>query len=280
MYFVSCVNIIDKLLTDETVDRFNRIVYNYDNMKDYTDLLGKFGLSDKESSLYLALLELGKADVAAIASKANVKRPTAYVLLAALRDKGFVSMQDGARRHFQAEDPRKILAYEKTKVAQLEKVLPGMLGLASTSAHKPGTRFFSGKDGIKAVYEESLLQPAGSEMLAIGNAEAVERSIEGFQDWYIKRRAESGISMRALIPATPEGLKVAARDSEELRETRLLAPDDFTEPVEVNIYGNKVSAVSFVENELIGVIIESGVLANVHRQLFELLWQNAKQQNS
>lgn len=245
-------------------------------MNKYTELLEQFGLSDKESALYLALLELGQADVAAIAAKANVKRPTAYVLLDALRDKGFVSLQDGTSRQYQAEDPRKLLAYEKTKVSQLEKALPGMLGLASQSELKPGTRFFSGKEGIKAVYEETLLQPAGSEILAIGNAEAVEQGIEGFQNWYIKRRAESGISLRGLIPATPEGLKVAARNAQELRETRLLEPGDFTEPVEVNIYGNKVSAVSFVENELIGVIIESKVLANVHRQLFELLWRNAK----
>jgi sugar-specific transcriptional regulator TrmB len=246
-------------------------------MNEYMILLEKFGLSDKESALYLALLELGQADVATIATRASVKRSTAYVLLDALRDKGFVSLQSGGNRQFQAEDPRKLLAYEKAKVSELENMLPGMIGLASMSKHKPGTRFFSGKEGIKAVYEESLLQPAGSEMLAIGNAEAVERSIEGFQNWYIKRRVEHGISMRAIIPATAEGLKVAARNEDELRETRLLTQDDFTEPVELNIYDNKVSAVSFVEDELIGVIIESEVLANVHRQLFELLWKNAKQ---
>lgn len=244
-------------------------------MNEYATLLKQFGLSDKESALYVALLELGQADVAPIAARAGVKRSTAYILLDTLKTKGFVSLQDGTRRRYRAEDPRKLLAYEKTKVSQLEKVLPGMLGLASTSELKPGTRFFTGKDGIKAVYEESLLQPAGSEMLAIGNAETVEHSLEDFQNWYIKRRAESGISMRALIPATAEGLQVAARDAQELRETRLLEPGDFTEPVEVNIYGSKVSAVSFVENELIGVIIESKVLANVHRQLFELLWRNA-----
>jgi len=249
-------------------------------MNEYTTLLEQFGLSDKESALYVALLELGQADVAVIATKANVKRPTAYLLLDALKDKGFVSLQEGMGRQYRAEDPRKLLAYEKTKVAQLEEALPGMLGLASNSELKPGTRFFTGAEGIKAVYEESLLQPAGSEILAIGNAEAVERSIEGFQNWYIKRRAESGISMRAIIPATPEGLKIAVRDAQELRGTRLLEPDDFTEPVEVNIYGDKVSAVSFVENELIGVIIESKVLANVHRQMFELMWRSAKKQDN
>ncbi len=84
--------------------------------------------------------------------------------------------------------------------------------------------------------------------------------------------------MRAIIPATEAGLEVAARDGSELRETRLMNPQDFTEAVELNIYGNKVSAVSFVENELIGVIIESEVLAKLHRQLFEMLWRNAATQ--
>lgn len=244
-------------------------------MDDYTELLNQFGLTDKQSALYVALLELGQAEVADIAKKAGVKRSTAYVLLDELRDKGFVSLQDGAARQFRGEDPRKVLAYEKAKLSQFEKALPGLLGLASSSEHKPGTRFFTGKEGIRAVYEETLLQPAGSEILAIGNAEAVEQGIEGFQSWYIKRRAASGISLRGIVPATPEGLKVVARNADELRETRLLAPGDFTEPVELNIYGNKVSAVSFVENELIGVIIDSAVLANVHRQLFELLWRSA-----
>src|SRR5260221_323616 len=175
-------------------------------MNGYTTLLKQFGLSDKEGALYVALLELGQADVADIASRAGIKRSTAYVLLDALQSKGFVSLRGESSRQYQAEDPRKILAYEKTKVSQFEKALPGMLGLAASSEHKPGIRFFTGKDGIKAVYEESLLQPSGSEMLAIGNAEAVERELEDFQNWYIKRRATSGISMRALIPATPEGL--------------------------------------------------------------------------
>jgi hypothetical protein len=50
-------------------------------MNDYTPLLISLGLSSKESSLYLALLELGTADVADIARKAGVKRSTAYLLL-------------------------------------------------------------------------------------------------------------------------------------------------------------------------------------------------------
>jgi len=245
-------------------------------MNEYLKLLQELGLTDKESALYLALIELGQADVSAIAAKAAIKRPTAYVLLDALRDKGFVSLQDGATRQYRAEDPRKLLALERNKVSQFEKVLPGILGLSSESRNKPGTRFFSGIDGIKSVYEESLLLPSGTEILSIGIAEAVEYSIDDFQNWYIRRRASSNLPMRSIIPATAEGLEVSRRDKEELRETRTVNPADFTEPVEINIYLDRVATVSFVEGELIGVIIESKVLANVNRQMFELLWKQAK----
>jgi len=244
-------------------------------MNEYTPLLTSLGLSEKETALYLALLELGTAEVADIARAAEVKRSTSYLLLEGLASKGFVAPQEGSGRMYRAEDPQKILAYQKTKVSQLEQALPGLLGLASHSQLKPGTRFFTGKEGIKAVYEETLLQAPGSEMLSLGSAEAVEQNIEGFVDWYIKRRVAHNLPMRSIIPATEEGLKTALRDPEELRETRTVAPDELREPVEINIYGNKVSVVSFMEDELIGVIIESKVVAAIHRQMFEVMWKNA-----
>lgn len=247
-------------------------------MQKHLELLQNLGLDQKESALYLALLELGQAEVSSIAEKAGIKRPTAYFVLNDLENKGFVhSVTSGKTKNFVAEDPKKLLALEKTKIADLEQALPGLLGLASKGLYKPGVRFFTGTAGIKAVYEETLLQPTGSEMLAIGHAQVVEEKIPGFGQWYIKRRVEGGISMRAITPATPGGVAVVKRDALELRHTRILNPEQFSEPVEINIYGDKVSAVSLIENELVGVIIESKVLAQAHRQIFEILWQSAKE---
>lgn len=248
-------------------------------MANYHSLLESLGLSDKESALYLANLELGRAEVSDIARKAGIKRSTAYLLLDGLAQKGLVSRQEAPDRQYTAEDPQKLLAQEKTRLKRLEQAMPGLLGLASRSQHKPGTRFFTGIEGIKAVYEETLLQPPGTEMLSIGKAEAVEEAIEDFVNWYIKRRVAHNLPMRSIIPATVEGLKTAQRDPEELRQTRILNPNEFTEEVELMIYGNQVAAVSFVENELIGVIIESSVLATVHRQMFEVMWKVSKKQD-
>jgi len=247
-------------------------------MTEYVNLLEKFGLTDKESAVYVALLELGQAEVSAIAMQARIKRPTAYFVLRDLESKGFVSsIISGKTKKFVAEDPKKLLALEKSKLADLETALPGLLGLTIKNQYKPGVRFFSGKEGVKAVYEETLLQPSGSEMLSIGNAQAIEESIPGFPNWYIKRRVAGGLKMRAITPNTPAMAMVKERDAHELRHTRLLDPTQFTVGVEINIYGNKVAAVSVVENELVGIIIESQVLAQAQKQIFEIMWNAAKE---
>lgn len=245
-------------------------------MEPYIQLLEQYGLTEKESAIYVALLELGTADVSDIAQKAGVKRPTAYFVIDELLKKGLVSHAGGAVKQFIAEKPQKILALEKAKLSLLEKAIPGLAGLSSNSKQKPSARFFAGADGVRAVYEESLLLPSGAEMLALGNAKAVEKSLSGFGDWYIKRRVEGGIKMRALATDTPYHREIVARDKTELRQTRLLKQELFTQDIEINIYANKVAMVSFVEDEFVGVIIESKVFAAGHRQMFELLWAMAR----
>lgn len=242
---------------------------------EYQQVLIQFGLTDKESAAYLALLELGQADIADIAKQAGLKRPTCYFVIDDLVQKGFVSPAGGNVKHYIAEKPQKVMALEQGKLNQLEKALPGLIGLASRSRHKPSVRFFSGLEGIKAVYEESLLQPAGTEVLALGNAKAVEERLVDFGDWYIKRRVAGRIRLRALITDTPYHRDILARDKAELRQTRLLDAELFTQDVEINIYGDTVAMISFVEHELVGVVIKSKVFAAGHQQMFETLWRFA-----
>ena len=53
------------------------------------DVLKSIGLDDKEARVYMALLELGTATVHPIANKAEIKRPTTYLILEQLLKKRF-----------------------------------------------------------------------------------------------------------------------------------------------------------------------------------------------
>ena len=57
-------------------------------MSKIDQILGKYGLSDKEVKVYLALLELGPSPVRKVAGKAGVNRGTTYDILKSLRDQG------------------------------------------------------------------------------------------------------------------------------------------------------------------------------------------------
>ena len=60
-------------------------------MTKLTEQLLAYGLSEKETHVYLAALSLGAASVARIAQRANEKRPTTYLVLEDLMRKNLVA---------------------------------------------------------------------------------------------------------------------------------------------------------------------------------------------
>ena len=59
-------------------------------MATINDALKNLGLNDKEARAYAALLELGQTTAYAVAERSGLKRPTVYVVLDELRQKGLV----------------------------------------------------------------------------------------------------------------------------------------------------------------------------------------------
>ena len=55
-------------------------------------LLKNSGFLDKETAVYLAILEMGRGTVAEISRKACINRSTGYVILDSLAGKGLVSI--------------------------------------------------------------------------------------------------------------------------------------------------------------------------------------------
>ncbi len=101
----------------------------------YHDQLKEIGLSEKESKVYLAALELGPAAVQKIAERAGVKRPTTYVMLEALAERGLMTTtKEGKRTRFAASSPEKIMAILEaerhraaTRLESFRTALPGLM---------------------------------------------------------------------------------------------------------------------------------------------------------
>jgi HTH-type transcriptional regulator, sugar sensing transcriptional regulator len=235
------------------------------------DLTG-FGLNEKESSAYVALLELGEATIGQVAKKAGVKRTTLYDIIESLKRSGFVGVSKrGKKTLYFAEDPRKLEEKLEEKTFVLKRMLPELLSIANTIDKKPKIRYYEGIDGIKEVYKDTL-KYEDRELLAWVAEVAVEAFDEKFlNEFYISKRLEKKIWVRAIAPDLPYMQKFKGLDQASLRTTKLVDATMFPFEVEINLYGgSKIGIMSFQEK--LGLIIESAKIHKTLKSIFELNW--------
>ncbi|OGL65882.1 hypothetical protein A3B21_02230 [Candidatus Uhrbacteria bacterium RIFCSPLOWO2_01_FULL_47_24] len=243
------------------------------------DLL-QFGFDKKRAAVYVALLQMGKAPVQMVAKAARIKRTTVYSVLQGLEADGLVSRAiEGKKQIFIAENPSTIMSQLESKKTALELLLPELNLLYSATPAKPRVRFYEGVEGIKTIFEDTLTSRP-KEILDFTSLDDLVNVFGDYMKSYTKRRAELGIPLRGITADTPLARKFNARyytgaNPVAIPQTRFLPPDEFIFKTEINIYGNKVAIMSLKEEELVGVIIESAVIADTHRSIFELAWKAA-----
>lgn len=249
--------------------------FNYDEREPYyLELLTSFGLKPQEAKVYLSCLKLGPSTVSQIAKQANIQRTFVYDILEDLKKRGLVSTVDTAgKRRFQAVSIDTVKSLFKEKFERFEAFLPELQNLEQP-VNCPNVRFFEGREGIKAVLQDTINQPAGSEILCFSNAEGFYTKEREFEKWYVSERAKRKISMRFIAPDNPETMWYIKQDKKQRRETRVVSAKLFPFTAEVDIYGDKVAIIT-LGNEMAGVIIESEDIAKTFRMFFELAWKGA-----
>lgn len=236
--------------------------------------LEKLGLDEKESKVYLALLELGEGNIQQIARKSGVKRTTVYDMIESLKTRGLVSATARKKKTvFVAEDPRKMEYTLDEKKKTLEALMPELLSIANRLDKKPRIRFYEGAEGIKEVYKDAL-NYSDQEMLAwVSPTVAGNFDMQFLDEYYLPKRVAKKIWVRAIAPDEPFMQKYKGLDEKSLRKTKLVSASLFPIEVEINLYGkNKIAIMSF--SEKIGLIIESQKIFTTLKSIFEMNWKS------
>lgn len=237
--------------------------------------LRDFGLTNEETEIYLAGLELGASSVQNLAKKAGIKRPTAYNILAELAEKGlFYQILEGKKKLFSAEDPDKLKISLKQKEAELTKILPELKSIYNFPAAKPKVRFYEGVAGAIAVYEETLnLTTEGGEILSYAGIKNVfELFPKDYAEEYFKKRAAKNITARVIAMDSEESREWQKNAEKEMREIILVPENQQLFSGDTEIYGDKVALISYKEN-FMAIVIESKEIANMQRFIFNLAWE-------
>lgn len=248
------------------------------------------GLSEKAALVYAATLELGVAFPSKIAEQTKLNRTTVYKILEDLSIKGLITeLERGKKLSYQIEKPAKLIQFARNQVRLSEErlkltenFLPEIEGLYAGIPMKPRVRFFEGKAGILAVYEDHVSEKRPYDMVSFSNVEKLISQLpERFVADYIKKKQRIGISTRAIFPETEFSRnydKYVYRGVEKkyLVQARFISENSFPYNGDLTVYGNnKVSIINFEKDVLIGLIVEDVTISGMMRMIFEMAWRGA-----
>ena len=260
-------------------------LYNVNNMITSSQLR-ELGLSENEAKVYLAMLELGPATVLEIAAKALMNRPTVYVQIESLKQRGLVSTQSkGKKQIFIAESPSQLesmLEREQknleVKKEELSRMLPDLTTMFNLSDQKPQVRYFEGKAGLEKMRDE-FLKTKEKIIYGISSIDQV-RSVFPVNTVNIKnysdRRVEKGIRVMAVYSHKGEPVYTKEENESRLRQVRYIDSDKMKFDADITIFDDSM-AIAFLGGSLFGVIISQKEIAESFKNLFKFLWSVAEE---
>jgi hypothetical protein len=156
-----------------------------------------------------------------------------------------------------------------------KSVLPQLMDLAYASPVKPRIRFYDGMEGIKQI----LFDAAASGKDYIGFIDYALMPKEIYKHIRTKvapERAKLGNNLQLLMPRNETNAKVLT-DYRQKVEHRMVDFPSRKNHIEILLYeGSKIGCMSFVKNEMFGVVIDSEAIFVTLKDLFTLIWEQAR----
>ena len=247
-------------------------------------LLARIGFNPHESAVYLELLRSGEQPASAIARRTKTPRSTIRSILDKLAERGVVrKLYRRNTQYYSCNDPHSLQTHvedtiekEKECLAELEKVIPQMASLRGEQGMVPVVRVYEGERQVIEAFNRSL--DAGAEEILLLtsyrflSSPAIRRNDLKF---YAPLRVQKKIRMRVISDESDEAAMFLKAAGHSLREHRFL-PEGFSIPGNVHVYGRFVVWFAGGEGEHLAVLMESPVMAETMRLLFEFLWTQCR----
>ena len=242
---------------------------------DLIQSLKNIGLNEKQAQTYLSLLQLGKATAYEVAKHSQIKKSTTYVILDELVDKGFVAKLPRTKvLQYQALNPEDIFSSAQSRLQNAQEALPELKALARGKIRKVRVTYYEGLKGVKDVYAKQIKEMKGKEIVGFYAHEkdtAQELSVywheitAEYAKWKIKRKV--------ITPYDKSVINFIANHPEikKLTDTKMLPLDIYSSNISLEIYKNYTQIVS--HRYLQAILIDNPDVANVLRQIFELVWE-------
>lgn len=249
----------------------------------HKELLIELGLSQNEAIIYEYLLANGESLAGNIIKKTPLKRGVVYNALTDLVKKGLIKQsKKGKILSFSPNHPDKLREYMENREREVKKAeislesqMPLLLSSFNLVSGQPGVRIYEGKDGLAKTLNDSL--SSRTEVLTYADIEGMEKYMGRANDKYLARRKELKIYKRGILADTPYARDYMRNYDKEVTKIKFIDGKKYPMYLEMEIYDNKVSFMTFSDKKLIGVIIENEEIYKTQKSIFEIVWENAKE---
>ncbi|MFW5704515.1 MAG: TrmB family transcriptional regulator [Nanoarchaeota archaeon] len=240
-------------------------------MTNVTENLNQFltdlGLTNLEIRIYDMLLNYGPSLASKISQKTGIHRRNVYDALERLSQKGLVSyIKENNTKLYSVNNPKLIHEQLKQKSQEFETLLPELLNKYNQENEKKETLFFTGKEGLKQIFEDQLEK--AQETLIIATAVHVEETIRYFFPRFERIRKEKNIKTKMIMDESADNKK----DLKKIPLNEIKFLKNFNKSaMSQYIYGNNVAIVLWTENPF-AILIRQKEIAQGFREEFEFFW--------
>lgn len=235
------------------------------------------GLSDRDISIYKALLALGPSAIRTVAERAGVNRGSTYECLKSLQQRGIVAYQPkGKRRYFSAREPEVLLQLAEERREQLEQTIDRLKTSVIPELHhlKPdfntaNVEFYEGDAGIELVLRDILNRVGDQDdpVYSVFSSKPIRPLLyRPFPNFTAQRVARK---IRVRVIAIGEG-----GESAEYSERKWIRTDGPVDAAYIAIYPPRCAIISLAsDNYPTAVVIDSREVATAQAIIFNTLWK-------
>ncbi len=247
---------------------------------DLVSTIEQLGFSDKESRIYLALLELGQGSLVDISRSAGLKWTITHNLVKNLVFKGLLSeIQVGNRKVYAAVHPRRLLQISQLHKQQIEQALPELVAIREQQAERPDVQLYVGIEGVRQAYDEiHELLAEGNELLWLSDLDAVGTHVPTLLKRNEQILRQKGVKRtRELLVANAAGKAYAERASQpgQKADVRFLPATLQLRDTEEALIGDKLYHFVFKKEPSVVIWQHPGVI-ETRRAVFNYFWNLAK----
>lgn len=240
--------------------------------------LQSYGFSEKESKVYLTILELGTSIASTIARRSEIKRVTAYAVLEDLRKKWIVNeTTKDNMKYYSVLHPNLLLKQLEQKYELFKEKIPELVAMVDKFGSRPRTQFFEGFEWMKRMYDD-LLTSKDEDIHSFLWLEKVNPEfLKYLYKEFLPQRIKLWIKAKVISYSSDKNKEYKNIDKKNLKETRIIKESDFYLHYEINIYASDKVAISiFGEEDMSWIIIQNIKFHDTMKSIFNFIWKSKK----